>query len=109
MACVNYSPKGIRLIIWCLSLIVLAITKLLIAYQNTRIVYVVLWLPKYCPELSLIERFWQHMKQVVFDNYYFGDESNLEEAVHLFFKEHNTQPPSDLTIDFRLSKNLSED
>ena len=49
------------------------------------------------------------MKQVVFDNYYFGDESNLEEAVHLFFKEHNTQPPSDLTINFRLSKNLSED
>ena len=69
----------------------------------------VLWLPKYCPQLSLIERFWEHMKQVVFDNYYFGDESNLEEAVHLFFKEHNTQPPSDLTIDFRLSKNLSED
>ena len=69
----------------------------------------VLWLPKYCPKLSLIERFWEHMKQVVFDNYYFGDESNLEEAVHLFFKEHNTQPPSDLTIDFRLSKNLSED
>ena len=69
----------------------------------------VLWLPKYCPELSLIERFWEHMKQVVFDNYYFGDESNLEEAVHLFFKEHNTQPPSNLTIDFRLSKNLSED
>ena len=67
----------------------------------------VLWLPKYCPELSLIERFWEH--QVVFDNYYFGDESNLEEAVHLFFKEHNTQPPSNLTIDFRLSKNLSED
>ena len=69
----------------------------------------VLWLPKYCPKLSLIERFWEHMKQVVFDNYYFGDESNLEEAIHLFFKEHNAQPPSDLTIDFRLSKNLSED
>ena len=38
--------------------------------------------------------------QVVFDNYYFGDESNLEEAVHLFFKENNTQPPSDLAIAF---------
>ena len=36
----------------------------------------VLWLPKYCPKLSLIERFWRHMKQIVFDNYYFGDESN---------------------------------
>jgi transposase len=68
----------------------------------------VLWLPKYCPKLSLIERFWEHMKQVVFDNYYFGDESNLQEAVHLFFKEHNTNPTSDMAISFRLSKNLSE-
>jgi hypothetical protein len=48
------------------------------------------------------------MKQVVFDNYYFGDESNLQEAVHLFFKEHNTNPTSDMAISFRLSKNLSE-
>ena len=68
----------------------------------------VLWLPKYCPKLSLIERFWGHMKQVVCDNYYFGDESNLEQAVHRFFEEHNTQPVSDLAISFRLSKNLSE-
>lgn len=68
----------------------------------------VLWLPKYCPQLSLIERFWEHMKQVVFDNYYFGDVSNLEAAVHLFFEEHNTQPDSDVAIAFRLSKNLPE-
>ena len=49
------------------------------------------------------------MKQVVFDNYYLGDEESLEEAVHQFFKEHNDNPISDFSISFRLSKNLSED
>ena len=48
------------------------------------------------------------MKQVVFDDYYFEDESNLEEAVHLFLKEHNTNPTSDMAICFRLSQDLSE-
>jgi DDE superfamily endonuclease len=72
---------------------------------DTRIF--VLWLPKYCPELSLIERFWEYMKQVVFNNYYFGEVANLVQAAHLFFEEHNTNPEADFSIAFRLSKNLS--
>lgn len=67
----------------------------------------VVWLPKYCPELNLIERFWEHMKQIVFDSYYWGDTPNLEQATHEFFKEHNDNPTSDLPISFRLSRNLS--
>ena len=38
----------------------------------------------------------------------FGDQSNLAAAVRLFFKEHNTQSTSEVTIAFRLSKNLPE-
>lgn len=82
------------------------IESVLAAYADRVLV---LWLPKYAPKLNLIERFWDHMKQVVFDNYYFGDESSLEEAAHLFFEEHNANPNADFAISFRLSKNLSED
>ncbi len=67
----------------------------------------VLWLPKYCPKLNLIERFWEHMKQIVFDSYYWGDALGLEQAAHQFFKDHNENPESDFAISFRLSKNLS--
>jgi hypothetical protein len=66
----------------------------------------VLWLPKYCPKLSLIERFWEHMKQVTFDSYYWGDAPGLEQAAHNFFKEHNENPESDFAISFRLSQKL---
>lgn len=68
----------------------------------------VLWLPKYYPELNLIERFWEHLKQVVFDSYYWGSQTCLEQATHEFFLEHNTNPTSDIAISFRKSKNLSE-
>jgi len=67
----------------------------------------VVWLPGYCPKLNLIERFWEHMKQVTFDSYYWGDAPSLEQATHGFFKEHNENPESDFAISFRLSKNLS--
>jgi hypothetical protein len=77
----------------------------LLDYYSDRVF--VLWLPKYCPELNLIERFWGHMKQVVFDSYYWGDKPSLEQAAHEFFKEHNENPMSDFSISFRLSKNLS--
>ena len=81
------------------------IEQLLLDYRDRVFV---LWLPKYCPELSLIERFWAHMKQVVFDNYYFGEISQLEQAAHLFFQEHNSNPDADFSISFRLSNYLSE-
>ena len=67
----------------------------------------VVWLPKYCPKLNLIERFWEHMKQIAFDSYYWEDAPSLEQATHDFFQEHNENPASDFAISFRLSKNLS--
>ena len=63
--------------------------------------YITQWLPGYCPKLNLIERFWRHMKQVAFDSYYWGDSLSLEQAVHMFFKEHNENPESDFAIFFR--------
>lgn len=68
----------------------------------------VLWLPKYYPELNLIERFWEHLKQIVFDSYYWGGKVNLEQAAHEFFEAHNNDPGSDIAISFRKSKNLSD-
>lgn len=82
----------------------LLIQNLLLDYADR--VFVV-WLPKYCPKLNLIERFWEHMKQIAFDSYYWGDALSLEQAAHEFFKEHNENPFSDLAISFRLSKDLS--
>ena len=67
----------------------------------------VLWLPKYYPELNLIERFWEHLKQIVFDSYYWGCKVSLEQAAHEFFEEHNNNPTSEISISFRKSRNLS--
>lgn len=74
------------------------IQNLLLDYSDR--VFVV-WLPGYCPKLNLIERFWEHMKQVTFDSYYWGDSLSLEQAAHHFFKEHNENPESDFAISFR--------
>ena len=74
------------------------IRNLLLDYSDR--VFVV-WLPGYCPKLNLIERFWEHMKQVTFDSYYWGDSPSLEQAAHDFFKEHNENPESDFAISFR--------
>jgi len=70
-------------------------------FQEYRDRVFVVWLPKYSPKLNLIERFWEHMKQVTFDSYYWGDVPTLEQAAHEFFQEHNEHPTSDMAIAFR--------
>lgn len=79
-----------------------ALIESLLAAYSARVF--VVWLPEYAPELNLIERFWEHMKQVVFDSYYFGNADSMEQATHEFFEEHNHNPEADFAFALRSSK-----
>ena len=41
----------------------------------------VIWNAPYAPNLNLIERFWGHLKQNAFHNYFFGSVTQLESAI----------------------------
>jgi hypothetical protein len=47
----------------------------------------VFWLPQYCPELNLIERFWKHLKQTAWANKLYATidslRNNVVELLHL--------------------------
>ena len=40
-----------------------------------------IWNATYAPELNLIERYWGHLKATATDNYFFGDEQRLRQAI----------------------------
>ena len=40
----------------------------------------VVWLPKYSPELNMIEGLWGYLKQSALNNYFYGDLDSLEAA-----------------------------
>ncbi len=42
----------------------------------------VIWLPKYSPELNLIEGLWGYLKRSALNNYFFGEIESLEAAIH---------------------------
>jgi putative transposase len=66
----------------------------------------VVWLPKYSPELNLIEGLWGYLKQSALNNYYYGDLESLEEAVDEAFKELQQHPETALSLTYNMSKNL---
>lgn len=50
----------------------------------------VFWLPQYCPELNLIERFWLHLKQTVAANKLYQSIAELQrQVVRLLEKQNN--------------------
>lgn len=50
----------------------------------------VFWLPQYCPELNLIERFWLHLKQTVAANKLYQSIAELRrQVVRLLEKQNN--------------------
>ena len=50
----------------------------------------VFWLPQYCPELNVIERFWLHLKQTVAANKLYRSIADLRQQVlHLFIKQND--------------------
>jgi hypothetical protein len=49
----------------------------------------VIWLPKYSPELNLIERFWQHLKKTVCANRLHASIDDLYQDVTHFIQQQN--------------------
>lgn len=64
----------------------------------------ILWLPQYCPELNLIERFWLHLKSSACANKLYATLSSLRDAVsHLLALQNEPLNPQRLLFskDFR--------
>lgn len=66
----------------------------------------VVWLPKYSPELNLIEGLWGYLKQSALNNYFYGDLESLESAVDEACKELQQHPETTLSLTYKMSKNL---
>lgn len=66
----------------------------------------VVWLPKYSPELNLIEGLWGYLKRSALNNYFYGDVASLEAAVDDSFTELQQHPETALSLTYRTSKNL---
>lgn len=49
----------------------------------------VFWLPQYCPELNVIERFWLHLKQTIAANKLYRSVADLRQQVLRLFAKQN--------------------
>ena len=66
----------------------------------------VVWLPRYSPELNLIEGLWGYLKRSSLNNYFFGDVETLERAIVGTFKELNRHPETTLSLAYHPAKKL---
>jgi len=66
----------------------------------------VVWLPRYSPELNLIEGLWGYLKRSALNNYFFGDIESLEDAIHGAFSELQQHPHTTLSLTYRIATNL---
>lgn len=55
----------------------------------------VIWLPPYCPELNMIERFWKHLKSWGCANRLYADLEQLKRAVKRVLQQQNDPASSD--------------
>lgn len=67
----------------------------------------VVWLPKYSPELNAIEGLWGYLKKTALNNYFFGTVERLEQAVVGAFERLNQSPQTTLALAYNASQNLS--
>jgi putative transposase len=58
----------------------------------------VIWLPRYSPELNLVEGLWGYLKRSALNNYFWGDIDSLERAVHDAFAELQQHPETALSL-----------
>jgi transposase len=58
----------------------------------------VIWLPRYSPELNLIEGLWGYLKRSALNNYFFGKIESLEAAIHQAFGELQQHPETALSL-----------
>lgn len=79
------------------------ILDLLTEYEDHMFV---VWLPKYSPDLNMIEGLWGYLKQSALNNYFYGDLGSLEAAVDETFKELQQHPETALSLAYKTLKNL---
>lgn len=66
----------------------------------------VIWLPRYSPELNLIEGLWGYLKRSALNNYFFGDVDSLEQALHDVFAQLQQNPHTALALAYHPNTNL---
>lgn len=66
----------------------------------------VVWLPKYSPELNLIDGLWGYLKGSALNNYFYGNIGSLEMAVDEAFEELQQHPETALSLAYKTYKNL---
>lgn len=59
----------------------------------------ILWLPPYCPELNLIERYWKHLKELACANKLHNCIEEVVASVEYFLLQQNN-PSSNLRLTF---------
>jgi len=73
--------------------------------DHTDHVFVV-WLPRYSPELNLIEGLWGYLKRSALNNFFFGAIESLEAAIHQGFRELQQHPETALSLAYKTNRNL---
>jgi transposase len=66
----------------------------------------VIWLPRYSPELNLIEGLWGYLKRSSLNNYFFGTVASLEQAIVDTFSALNQQPQTTLSLTYHPAMQL---
>ena len=66
----------------------------------------VVWLPRYSPELNLIEGLWGYLKRSALNNYFFGDIDSLEAAIHDAFANLQQHPETALSLAYKIDTKL---
>ena len=66
----------------------------------------VVWLPRYSPELNLIEGLWGYLKRSALNNYFFGDIDTLEAAIHDAFANLQQHPDTALSLAYKIDTEL---
>jgi transposase len=66
----------------------------------------VAWLPRYSPELNLIEGLWGYLKRSALNNYFYGEIESLEAAIHQAFTELQQHPETALSLAYKNNTNL---
>lgn len=66
----------------------------------------VIWLPRYSPELNLIEGLWGYLKRSSLNNYFFGSVQSLERAIIDTFADLNQRPQTTLSLTYRSAIDL---
>jgi len=80
--------------------------KILDLLENHADHVFVVWLPRYSPELNLIEGLWGYLKRSALNNYFFGTIESLEAAIHETFAELEQHPETTLSLAYKTETNL---